>query len=159
MNAPAQPGLLTDDAGPSGTVGFRFAETMTGTAWMDGVRRAMEFRVRAEADDLREHLRTGRTQILGQVDIAGVCEAAPLWGTLDIDLPRRIRYEFRFRDEAGRALTFVGQKDLKLLHLPRTLTHLPGEVRDEEGRVLGLCQLRFRLRTLPAFLGSFRPLL
>jgi hypothetical protein len=126
---------------------------------MDGVRRDMEFRLRAEAQDVREHLRTGRTEILGTVRIAGLIDEAPLHGTLLIELPRRIRYEFAFRDGTGRRLRFAGQKDLSIFHPFRTISRLPGEVLDEAGRVVGHAQLRFRWRTLPAFLGSFRPLL
>jgi hypothetical protein len=158
MNATAQPSLTSRLSGRR-LPGFRFAETMTGFVWMDGVRREMEFRVRAEAPDAREHLRTGRTDLLGTVHIEGLCEEAPLHGTLHIDLPRRIRYEFAFRDDGGRALRFVGQKDLSLLRPFQTISRLPGEVKDEAGRTVGYAQLRFRWRTLPAFLGSFRPLL
>src|SRR6185436_14995678 len=139
MNAPAQSTRRVP--------GFRFAETMTGFVWMDGVRRDMEFRVRAEAPDLGEHLRTGRTQMLGTVDVAGLCKDAPLHGTLWIELPRRIRYEFSFR-AGDRPLRFVGQKDLQLRHPLRTLSRLPGEVQDEAGRAIGHAQLRFRWRTL-----------
>ncbi|MCS6913349.1 MAG: hypothetical protein RMK29_02680 [Myxococcales bacterium] len=137
--------------------GFCFAETLSGHVFLQGQRRAMECRLRAEAQDIMDHLRTGRTAIAGAVDIEGVCHRAPLAGTLWIHLPRRIRYEFSFRTDDGRSLRFVGQKDIRLVHPLRTLTTLPGEVHDN-GRTIGLARLHFRWRTLPAFLGSFRPL-
>lgn len=140
--------------------GFRFAETMAGYAEVNGQRRDMSFRVEARATDLGDHLRTGRTEIRGAVTVAGLAQDAPLHGDLWI-LPlreRAIRYRFLFRDLSGRPLRFVGQKDLRLLRLPSTLTTLPGEILDESGQTVARTTLHFPLTTLRAFLTSFRPL-
>ncbi len=140
--------------------GFRFAETMSGTAQMNGVKHHMVFQLSAEAPSLIDYARDGRTHIAGTVTIDQVADAAPLRGELWIHLFKRvIRYEFSFHSTEGKLLTFVGQKDLELLHPVRTLKNLPGDIRDEHGREVAHTKLRFRTRDLPAFLSSFRPLL
>jgi hypothetical protein len=142
--------------------GFRFAEIMTGSAFLSGQRREMAFRIRARAPSLWEHLRSGRTHIEGTVTLEGVCREAPLEGDLWIRLPplgRSIRYEFTFAADDGRRLRFAGQKDIRLRDLVHTMRTLPGEVSDEAGREVARATLRFPLRTLPSFLLSFRPVL
>jgi hypothetical protein len=143
--------------------GFRFTETMSGTAFVDGQERPMHFHITASADDVLVHLRSGRARIEGDVHIDGLVQAAPLTGTLWLHLIRpffrSIRYEFSFVDDRGRALWFVGQKDLSMLAPLRTLTNLPGELRDARGERVGTASLRFSLRDLPGLLLSFRPVL
>ena len=138
---------------------FRFAETMSGTAVMNGQKHPMVFHLSVEAPSLRDYVRDGRTHIAGTVTIDHMVSDAPLRGELWIHLfQRTIRYEFAFRNTEGKMLSFTGQKDLRLLHLARTLKTLPGEIRDEHGRQIAHAKLRFRTRDLPSFLSSFRPL-
>ena len=141
--------------------GFRFAETMAGTAIIHGQRRDMHFDIEARCDNVWDYLRTGHTTIRGTVTVAGLAEQSSLHGNLWIRpiLGRSIRYEFRFCDHGGRPLVFFGEKHLRLLHLPTTLTTLPGEIRDEAGRPVAEAALRFPMSTLRAFLTSFRPLI
>ncbi len=139
--------------------GFRFAETMAGHAEINGQRRDMEFQIEARATDPAEFLRSGRTEITGTVSIAGLVHDAALSGELWIrPLHRLIRYAFTFRDPAGRLLRFTGQKDLTLRHLLSSLTTLPGEVRDAGDQPVARAALVFPMKTLRAFLTSFRPL-
>lgn len=136
--------------------GFRFAESMHGTAVLNGEQRPMIFQVAAEAPDLSAYLRDGRTHLQGHVTINGLAKEAPLSGELWIKLLSRvIRYEFSFRDSRARLLSFRGQKDLSLLHPLRTLKTLPGEIRDEHGAQVAQAKLRFRTRDLPMFVRSF----
>lgn len=139
--------------------GFRFQESMYGSAHIGGKARDMAFHISAEANDLLSFFGSGRVAIAGSVTVAGVAHDTPLCGSLWI-LPfsRRLRYEFGFRADDGRELFFVGQKDVSVFHLWRTMTDLPGKVRREDGQFLGMARLRFRKRDLPSFLWSFRPL-
>jgi hypothetical protein len=139
--------------------GFRFDETMAGTITLAGETepRRILFCVHAEAARGVEYLRDGRTQLSGVISIERLTEAAPLTGALWIlPLQRVIRYEISFADAEGRALRFVGQKDVRLLDLRRTMTVLPGRLLDENQRELGRGEVRFSLAELPSFLNSFR---
>ncbi len=139
--------------------GFRFAETMSGTATMNGKQHDMVFRLSAEAPSLIDYVRDGRTHIAGTITIDGVASDAPLRGELWIHLMQRvIRYEFSFRGTEGKMLMFTGQKDLQVLHPMKTLKNLPGDIRDDHGKEVAHTKLRFRTRDLPSFLYSFRPL-
>ena len=74
---------------------------------------------------------------------------------LDPILGRVIGYDFRFCGDDGRAYAFRGQKDIRLRHLVRSLTTLPGAILDGDGRVVGGALLRFDLWDLPSFVASF----
>lgn len=138
--------------------GFRFDETMAGGLTLGGESepRRMVFCVHAEAARGVEYLRDGRTELTGVVSIERLTEAAPLTGSLWIlPLQRVIRYELRFADAEGRPLRFVGQKDVRLLELRRTMTVLPGRLLDADEHELGRGEVRFSLADLPSFLNSF----
>ena len=144
--------------------GFHFKETMSGTYKKEGAphdepERPMHFTIEVRAQSLLRHLRDKRAQLEGQLHMAGFAEHAAITGVLTINplFGKLIRYEFDFTADDGKPYHFVGQKDVALAELVRTMTTLPGEVRDASERVVARAQLLFDKRHLPRFLGSFRP--
>jgi hypothetical protein len=95
----------------------------------------------------------------GTVTAGSLCNDAPCDGTLRIDYFGRhtIRYEFEFPSDQGRC-RFVGEKvNIRAWNLPVSHTTCFGTVtRVSDGRLLSRAVVHFRLRTLPAFLGSLR---
>lgn len=141
--------------------GFSFDETMAGTLTLAGEAqpRRILFSLHAEARSGIDYLRDGQTRVDGVISIERLTEAAPLTGTLSIlPLSRVIRYELDFAGADGEPLRFVGQKDVRLTALRRTMTVLPGRLLDAEERELGSGEVRFELSDLPSFLNSFRAL-
>jgi hypothetical protein len=143
--------------------GFQFSETMAGTmelAARPGAEVPFAFTVTARAPSLREHLRDGRAELRGTVEAPGLAAAAEATGELTIRLlrGRRIRYELGFTGDDGRRYRFAGQKDLRWLEPLRSWTTLPGEITDEDGRVVARCRTRFDLASdWLAFASSWRP--
>jgi len=94
----------------------------------------------------------------GTAYLEGVVPRAPLLpgSQLEIGLPlhRFLRYQVHFRDPDGNQYRFFGQKTVRFLHLPRTMTTLAGRL-FRNGADLGAATLRFGLWDLPCFLGSF----
>jgi hypothetical protein len=133
-------------------MGFSFSETMAG--WletMDGQRHRFHFRLDVLAPSTWKHLKDGKAELRGVVhappftaaaDCTGAMLIRPLGGPLG---PGIIRYQLEFRADDGRRLTFTGQKNIKLRALRRTFTELAGELRDEMGREVATCELRFDL--------------
>ena len=142
-------------------IGFQFEETMTGTYRRDGSDHRFEFRLRARQPSMLSFLRDRTATIEGHVDAAGLATHAVLAGTLLLDpiLGRRIRYDFGFTGDDGESYRFAGQKDVDPHHPVDTMTTLPGEILDDSGAVYATALVRFDPRSLPSFLGSFRPLL
>lgn len=139
--------------------GFGFEETMAGTLTLleDSQPRRILFCLHAEAPRGAEYLRDGRTQVSGVISIESMTEATPMKGSLWIlPLQRVIRYDLSFADSEGKPLRFVGQKDVRLTDLRRTMTVLPGRLLDGEEHELGRGEVRFSLSDLPSFLSSFR---
>lgn len=139
--------------------GFSFDETMAGTLTLAGEQqpRRILFSLHAAATSGLDYLRDGQTRVEGVISIERLTEAAPLRGTLSIwPLQRVIRYELDFAGSEGEPLRFVGQKDVRLTALRRTMTVLPGRLLDAEERELGRGEVRFELSDLPSFLNSFR---
>lgn len=137
--------------------GFGFCETMAGTLrTADGSEHALTFRLSAAVPQLRSYLGDGRTEVVGELTIAGLATATPLSGSLWIWPHRRIiRYELTFVSDAGEALRLAGQKDVRLLGFLRTMTTLPAELRSESGELRGRATVYFALADLPAFLRSW----
>jgi hypothetical protein len=148
--------------GPFGRLrvpGFRLAETLTGTAALNGEKSDVTLDLSAEAPDLRAYLRTGRAHLAGHLTIAGMANKTPFQGELWLHpLQRRIDYELSFRASDGRLLRFNGDKKLELLSPLRSLKHLPGHLRDDHGREVAKVKMNFRSHDLPLFLRSLRPL-
>jgi hypothetical protein len=141
--------------------GFAFDETMTGTialhaaGFPEGERR-MQVHLHVVAESLGAYLREGRTELSGQAEIDGVMAAAPVHGSLWIwPHLRVIRYEFSC-DLGGHALSFAGQKDVRLLDFRHTMSTLPGELFDSDGELVGQGSLAFDWADLRPFLASLR---
>ncbi len=141
---------------------LRFDETMAGswTPTGGGSPRPLRFSVEVSAPSLREHLRTGRAGLRGVIDADGLATAAPLVGTILIrpldPRQRRIRYEFEFPADDGRAVRFEGQKDIRWLAARRTWTTLPGALWHGSDQI-GTSETRFDLaHDSVRFARSFR---
>jgi len=142
-------------------LGFHFDETMSGTFTPEGrdeAPRPLTFTVKVRAASLLRHLRTRSAALEGYVDADGLASHAVLAGTIFIDplLSRRIRYEFGFTGDDGRAYRFVGQKDVTPSRPIESMTTLPGEITDEAGQRVATALVHFDPKALPSFLGSFR---
>ncbi|MBP6628692.1 MAG: hypothetical protein KA297_04630 [Kofleriaceae bacterium] len=129
---------------------LRFDETMAGS-WTPaggGPARPLRFTVEVRAGSLRAHLRDGLAELRGVIDADGLATQAPLTGTILIrpldPRQRRIRYEFTFPADDGRALRFEGQKDIRWLAARRTWTTLPGALWHGPDQI-GTCETRFDL--------------
>ncbi len=144
-------------------MGFRFAETMSGTIeWDDapGTRHPLRFDVVASAASTREHLATGRAELRGTIHAPPIAEAAPAEGTITIRPigQRIIRYELAFVGDDGKHYELVGQKDIRWLAPLASWTTLPAEIVDADHRRVATCMTRFDYRhDWWSFLRSFRP--
>ena len=144
-------------------MGFEFAETMSGTVeWLaePGKRHPFKFEITAHAQSTRAHLSNGVAQIRGVVHAPPHAESADASGTITIRPigKRMIRYELSFLGDDGKRYEMVGQKDISWLRPVQTLTTLPAEIRDEDGKRVGTCLTRFDYKNdLWTFLRSFRP--
>lgn len=156
-------------------LGFRAQELMSGWHRFEPGqgpegRRGLSFRVTWGTDDLRPWLRWGaesfmRNTLQGTLDADGLgwglpCEGALLLRYLDEHL---LRYNLDFQarvgqEEAPRRLQLVGEKvDIQAWNLPVSHTTCFVRIVDpSEGRLISTGVVFFRLRTLGAFLGSFR---
>ena len=95
----------------------------------------------------------------GTVTAGGLGEDLPCEGSLDLlyFTKHLIRYAFTF-EARGTVYRYVGEKvNIKLWNLPVSHTTCFGRLTEREsGRLVSTSVTHFRLRTLPAFLGSFR---
>ncbi len=151
------------------SVGYRMDEVMTGfhefaPGQGEPGRRPMEFRVTWAAPDVTQTLNPVsseflRHELVGDVSIAGLCEAAPCRGTLDLRYFRdqSIRYAFDFTAK-GRSFHYVGDKvNILPWNLPWSHTTCFGRLTDNDtGALVSSSVTFFRLRTAFEFLGSFR---
>jgi len=143
-------------------LGFEFRETMSGSYHLDDTpdhERAMSFTVRARVLSALRFARDRMAEIEGEVDVEGFADHRALRGTLEIDplLGKKLRYAFDFRDNDDAPHRFVGQKDVEFLRLLDTMTTLPGEIFDRDGKRVGEARLRFDARSdLVKFVRSFR---
>jgi choline dehydrogenase-like flavoprotein len=157
--------------GPSRNLAFE--ETMSGTfrltpepgtgprsgAVESAGERPMLFSLHARSRSLVDFARTRTVQIVGHLTAEGLGVHCPLEGTLEMDvlLKRRLRYDFTFTAQGGERLRYLGQKDVKLLHLGRSMTWLPGKILDQNGKEIATSEVTFDLgRDLIRFLRSFR---
>src|SRR5687768_2468752 len=129
-------------------MGFTFAETMAGTFEMDdepGVSHPFRFEVTAHAESTRKHLADGKAHLRGVVHAPPLADAADAEGVITIRPigQRIIRYELSFIGDDGKQYELVGQKDIKLSALRKTLTELPAEILDEEHRRVATCKTTF----------------
>ena len=142
-------------------MGFGFDETMSGTWTRDGVERPFAFTVNVRSGPLGEFRKNNQVaEMEGTIDAGGLATRQPLHGTLLMQpfLGRVIRYEFEFTGDDGKHYTFAGQKDIRWLAPLRTLTELPGEVRDEDGKLVGKAMTRFDMKNDGwTFIRSWKP--
>jgi hypothetical protein len=144
-------------------MGFRFAETMSGTVeWDDdpGTRHPLRFDVVARASSTRDHIATGRATLRGTIHAPPHAEAADAEGTITIRPigQRIIRYELAFIGDDGKHYELVGQKDISWFRPFKTFTTLPAEILDEDHHRVATCMTTFDLRRdWWSFLRSFRP--
>jgi hypothetical protein len=136
--------------------GVKFKETMSGTYHRpdDAAERAISFTITAKGSPL-----SSRYSARGTIDVEGIASGKPVEGTLILApiLQRMLRYELEFSGDDGQPYAFAGQKDLVLTDLHRTMTTLPGKIRDRYGKVVGEGVVRFDLQgDLLKFLSSFR---
>jgi hypothetical protein len=157
------------DRARRGDIGFQMSEVMSG--WHEFEpgfgpigRHEMEFRVDWGPRRLSQWKDpTGGpflTQPLeGTVTIGGLCREAPCRGTLDLRYLRehRLRYVFEFEAD-GRCWRFTGEKvNVRPWNLPVSHTTCFGVLVDvKSGALASRSVTHFRLRSIPAFLGSFR---
>lgn len=140
--------------------GFGFAETMSGTlrlASSPDVARPLSFSLRAEARSARDFAQTREVVIEGELVAEGFGARCPLAGTLTIEpfRARKIAYDFSFVADDGETYVFTGHKTVKVGSLLRSMTHLPGAIRDAGGATVATVALDFDLRRdLAAFVLS-----
>lgn len=151
-------------------MGFHIREVMTGQhefepGFGEPGKRPMEFRVRWGAGNLRRWLDPRghdfmANELEGTVSIGGLCEATPCKGALLLRYfaDQTLRYSFEF-EVGGTAYRFVGEKVwLRPWNLPWSHTTCFGRLtRKQDGVLVSTSVTRFRMRTVPAFLLSFRP--
>jgi hypothetical protein len=151
-------------------MGFHMNEVMTGyhqfePDFGEPGHRAMEFRVRWGTKEMLRWLNpTGDgfmvSELEGTVTIDGLCDAAPCVGSLALRYfsDQTLRYTFDF-EAGGAPYHFVGEKVwLRPWNLPWSHTTCFGRVtRKDDGVLVSTSVTRFRFRTAPAFLLSFRP--
>lgn len=139
---------------------YGFTETMRGT-WTphDGSgRKTMWLRAEADANDAFAYLRRGTLMLNGKMHAEGLAEEAPASGKLEVrPLSGYIGYDVSFRGDDGKLYRFVGHKSPSVTRLLKSMTTLPGEVLDADGKVVGSAMLYFDLKNdLLPFLGTFR---
>jgi hypothetical protein len=145
--------------------GFRFQETQSGTYHLIAKpeeERPITFTANASVDNVVKYLRDMTALLEGTLDMEGFADHVPLEGTLEFNplLGRVLRYQFTFSANDGKTYRYAGQKDLKLLDLPGSVTTLPGAVYDESGDEVARVLTKFDLQTdLLPFLMSWRPVL
>ena len=147
---------------------LRFEETMSGTyrstrapsgSSASREERPFLFSLRARSRSLADFTRTRTVRITGELTAEGFGLRCPLEGTLEMDvlMTRRLRYDFTFVADSGERFRYVGQKDVKLLRLGRSMTWLPGKIFDLSGNEIATAEVTFDLaRDLSRFLRSFR---
>ncbi len=140
-------------------IGLSFQERMAGSLQPgDGAASSpFEFTVRARTPYAWYMATGGPLHLEGHVELTGSTRR-PCRGTLDLDpwRGRKLVYELYWRDNDDRPTRFYGDKDLRGLDPIGSMTTLRGKVY-RRGEMLGSATLRFDLRSLPAFLLSFRP--
>ena len=150
-------------------LGFAVDEVMSGyhsfePGFGPAGRLPMEFRVTWGTKSLRRYLDPKGDRFLvnnleGRVSIDCLCRDVPCDGTLELKYfsEQVIRYTFAFEID-GKAYRYVGEKvNIRPWNLPVSHTTCFGTlVEAETGKLVSRSVTRFRLRTFPAFLASFR---
>ncbi len=140
--------------------GLEFAELMAGSMTLDdGTEVEVEFEVRASLDkDRIPGDGESSFSLEGMLRIPGIAESSPCFGTLLMRPLKRhatLAYTLDFEADDKRALVLRGSKDVTLLSMLRGMTTLHTTIWDGDD-VIAQGILKFNLRTLPDWLGSFR---
>jgi hypothetical protein len=97
--------------------------------------------------------------LAGKVTIEGLCENAPMVGSLELlyFTEAKIRYTFSF-EVNGTEYLYIGEKvDIRPWNLHRTHTTCYGTLSEKEtGRLVSRSVVYFRFRTAPKFALSLR---
>jgi hypothetical protein len=143
--------------------GFEFRESMSGSYRLDASpdrERAISFTVGGRVDHLLKFARDRIAHIQGAIDMEGFAAHRAARGTMLMDpiLGRTVGYELTFVDDDGHTRRLSGRKSVEFLRFMKTMTTLPAEILDENGKRIGEATLRFDVRSdLVRFLRSFRP--
>lgn len=151
-------------------LGFTIHETMTGTHQFHpyGVENHfMEFTLDWGPSSFGDWLTpsSGSSPVLAQacsgyISVDGLVCHAPCYGTLVLDYfgDHKLRYELHFQDNLGHQYTYCGEKvNIQPWNLLTSHTTCFGTItEDRSGYLVSRSVLRFKLRTIPAFLWSFR---
>ena len=141
-------------------MGLSFFETMGGEVVDSrGETRAMDFEIKVEASHLAHFLRTGHARITGVVRVPPWTEGAAMEGRLQIEpARRRLVYSFGFASDIGDRLRFEGKKSLSYTPwgFVKSMTVLRGALL-KDGEVVAEGALRFDLKDIVSFAGSWRP--
>jgi hypothetical protein len=131
-------------------LGFGFHEIMEGTVQREGENfdRPFRFEFDVEAPSVFSILRTAVGKAVGHVRIDGLAKHAEAHGQLELSplAQKRIRYEFDFTGDDGKAYRFEGTKVTTARRHLRGWTTLPGRVYAADGSVWGRAVLRFSMR-------------
>jgi len=141
-------------------MGLHFEETMSGFVTAPERDRDFSFTVNADTTSLLAFGGWTPMTLTGTATLDGVVEGAEILpgSYLEIGVPlhRYLRYQVSFADAEGHVYRYFGQKTVRLLDLPGTMTTLEGRL-FKDGSEVGPGTLRFNLGDLPAFLASCRP--
>ncbi len=141
-------------------MGLHFEETMSGTVRLPEGERRFSFSASADSDTAFAFGGRAPMRLSGTATLEGVVTDAPLLegSSLDIGIPLHdyLRYQVTFEDAEGRRYRFFGQKTVRLLRLPQTMTTLHGQL-FRDGAELGPATLTFDFEDLPRFLSTWRP--
>ncbi len=141
-------------------MGLHFEETMSGVVTTPEGERQFSFSVSADTRALLAFGGWAPMNLTGKADLEGVVEGAEVLpgSYLEIGVPlhRYLRYQVSFEDEDAHVYRYFGEKTVRLLNIPKTMTTLVGRL-FKDGEEVGPATLRFSLLDLPGFMASWRP--
>jgi hypothetical protein len=151
-----------------GRLGFKMDEVMTGAHWFEPGcgpegSHPFEFRVTWGTANVAAWMdpasRGFHNELKGTVTAAGLCDAAPCQGTLDLRYfdEHKIRYAFRF-EAGGKRYDFVGEKmNIRPWNLPYSHTTCFGTIKEADtGKLVSRTLAHFKILDAPAFVRSLR---
>ncbi len=141
-------------------MGLHFKETMSGFVTTPEGERQFAFTVNADSAAWTNFGGWAPMTLTGTATLEGVVEDAEILSGsyLEIGVPlhRYLRYQVNFVDDLGSVYHYFGQKTVRYLSFPKTMTTLEGRL-FQDGEELGPGTLHFSLLDLPGFLASMRP--
>ncbi len=140
---------------------IRFHETMAGhfTGKSNAPKHGLfEFTVDVFCPSVRDP-RVLSGEITGTVTMEGVVDRSPLQGTIEISplWNKTIAYAFTFTGPNGKPYRFAGHKSIEMMSFLKTMTFLPGEIRDDKNNLIATAETSFDAKAdMVPFLLSFR---